>query len=109
MPKRITPSQIKKYSVTQKILDEMISLESRNILFSIKNKAKSVEKISRECKIPLSTVYWKLQILQDLALVNMEKKDYSGRLPEKLFRSRISSVEINIDGIEPKISLKKNE
>lgn len=84
-------------------------MESRTILFSIKQKAKIAEEISRENKIPMSTVYKKLGRLENLALVKVDRIElfeYGHRI--KYYKSRISEVESSIKKLEPKLTLYKN-
>ncbi|MDH3488722.1 MAG: ArsR family transcriptional regulator, partial [Nitrosopumilus sp.] len=66
-----------KYDINQKIIKTLADLESRTILFSIKQKARLAEDISKKKKIPLSTVYKKLGELQELALVKIERIELS--------------------------------
>lgn len=104
-----TAIQLDKYDVNQKIIKVLVDLESRTILFSIKQKALLTEDISRKTNIPLSTVYKKLEKLQELTLVKIEKfelSDYGHRM--KYYKSRISEVEISIRKLESILILHKN-
>ena len=107
--KKPTAVQLDKYDINQKIIKTLSDLESRTILFSIKQKARLVEDISRKNKIPLSTVYKKLERLQDLTLIKIERIELSDNgNRKKYYKSRISEVEINIRKLEPMLILHKN-
>lgn len=104
--KKLTATQLDKYDINQKIIKTLADLESRTILFSIKQKAKLAEEISSENKIPMSTVYKKLERLENLALVKVDRielSEYGHRI--KYYKSRISEVEISIKKLEPKLTL----
>ena len=107
--KKLTATQLDKYDINQKIIKTLADLESRTILFSIKQKAKLAEEISSENKIPMSTVYKKLERLENLALVKVDRielSEYGHRI--KYYKSRISEVEISIKKLEPKLTLYRN-
>jgi predicted transcriptional regulator len=107
--KNPTAIQLDKYDINQKIIKVLADLESRTILFSIKQKALLTEDISRKTNIPLSTVYKKLEKLQELTLVKIERielSDHGRRM--KYYKSRISEVEISIRKLEPILILHKN-
>ena len=106
--KKITPMLIEKYDITQKILKEFSNLESRHILFSIINKPKKIQEISKELKIPLSSVYKRMESLKNCSLVS-EKTDFAdGGQIVKYYQSKIKDVNISISKFEPKISFNKN-
>jgi predicted transcriptional regulator len=107
--KNPTAIQLGKYDINQKIIKVLADLESRTILFSITQKARLTEDISRKTNIPLSTVYKKLEKLQELTLVKIERielSDHGRRM--KYYKSRISEVEISIRKLEPILILHKN-
>ena len=107
--KNPTAIQLDKYDINQKIIKTLADLESRTILFSIKQNARLTEDISRKTNIPLSTVYKKLEKLQELSLVKIERiklSDHGRRM--KYYKSRISEVEISIRKLEPILILHKN-
>ena len=107
--KNPTAIQLDKYDINQKIIKALTDLESRTILFSIKQNARLAQDISRKTNIPLSTVYKKLEKLQELSLVKIERiklSDHGRRM--KYYKSRISEVEISIRKLEPILILHKN-
>ena len=107
--KNPTAIQLGKYDINQKIIKTLADLESRTILFSIKQNAQLTEDISRKTNIPLSTVYKKLEKLQELSLVKIERiklSEHGRRM--KYYKSRISEVEISIRKLEPILILHKN-
>ncbi len=109
MAKRLTLPQLKKYDITQKVIESLADAESRTILFSIIKKGKTVAEISEKCKIPLSSVYKKLSDLEDLTLVEVEKWLISDKGRKfKIFKSRISKADISIKKSEPSLTLVPN-
>ena len=96
--KKVTPGQQDKYDIDQKIIRTLADFESRTILFSLKTKPKRAEDIVKETKIPQSTVYKKLERLEEIALIKIEKRDFSdhGRII-KFYKSRISTAQIIVN------------
>lgn len=104
------PLQLEKYNVDHKIVCELVNLQSRIILFSIKRRSKLAEEISQESNIPLSTVYLKLNNMKNLSMIFVEQielSDSGRRL--KYFRSRISGAEIIFEKSKLKIILVPNK
>ena len=109
MAKRLTLPQLKKYDITQKVIEALADAESRTILFSIIKKGKTAAEISEKCKIPLSSVYKKLLDLEVLTLLEVEKWLISDKGRKfKIFKSRISKAEISIKKSEPSLTLVPN-
>ncbi|MCH8995641.1 MAG: winged helix-turn-helix domain-containing protein [Nitrosopumilus sp.] len=109
MAKRLTLPQLKKYDITQKVIESLADAESRTILFSIIKKGKTAAEISEKCKIPLSTVYKKLSDLENLTLLEVEKWLISDKGRKfKIFKSRISKADISIKKSEPSLTLVPN-
>ena len=65
----MTLPQLKKYDVTQKVIEMLADAESRAILFSIIRKGKTASQLSEKHKIPLSSVYKKISDLEKLTLI----------------------------------------
>ena len=109
MRQKITLPQLKKYDVTQKIIESLIDAESRSIIFSITRKGKTASDLSLLLKIPLSSVYKKLSDLENLTLVHVEKTILSEKGRRfKVYKSRINKAEISIKKPEPILSLTSN-
>lgn len=109
MKKKPTILQLAKYDVAQKIIEELADAESRTILFSLVRKARTAEELSHLCKIPISTVYNKLNNLEKLSLVYVDKywiTDHGKRI--KFFKSRISIARISIQSSIPTLYLSPN-
>ena len=109
MQHKITLPQLKKYDITQKVIEALADAESRAIIFSIIKKGKTASDLSNSLKIPLSSVYKKLSDLEDLTLVEIEKtilSDTGRRF--KVYKSRINKAEILIKKPEPTLSLSAN-
>ncbi len=63
MSRRLTLPQLKKYDITQKVIEALADSESRAILFSIIRTGSTASELSDKLKIPLSSVYKKLSDL----------------------------------------------
>ena len=54
MQHKITHQNLKKYDISQKVIESLADTESRSIIFSIVKKSKTANTISMSLKIPLS-------------------------------------------------------
>lgn len=106
---RTTLPQLKKYDVSQKIIEALADTESRALLFTAISEEKSAAELSEINRIPLSSVYKKLAVLEDLALMEVTRIAMdSSRKKFKMYRSRIAKAEINIKDPEPSLVLVPN-
>ena len=102
-------SLVEKYDVSNKILNELVNLESRHVLFAIMKYPKSIKAISAEQKIPLSSAYKRIESLKKCSLIH-EKVDFSeSGYITRYYQSKIKNIEISITKFEPKIRFTKNE
>ena len=109
MKHKITLPQLKKYDITQKVIESLANAESRAIIFSIIRKGKTAAELSSALKIPLSSVYKKLTELENLTLIEIEKTILSESGKRfKVYKSRINKAEILIKKPEPTLSLSAN-
>ena len=109
MVKRLTLPQLKKYDITQKVMETLADAEARAILFSMVKKGKTATDLSYDLKIPLSSVYKKLSDLEELTLVEVEKIILTDKGRKfKVYRSRISKADISIRKPEPSLKLIPN-
>jgi len=109
MVRKLTLPQLKKYDVTQKVIEMLADAESRAILFSIIKKAKTATELSEKHKIPLSSVYKKISDLEELTLVKVDSWRISDKGRKfKLYKSRISNAEISIKKPEATLVLTPN-
>ena len=109
MIRKITLPQLKKYDITQKVIEALANTESRAIIFSIIRKGKTATQLSITLKIPLSSVYKKLTDLENLTLIEIEKTILSEKGKRfKVYKSRINKAEILIKKLEPTVSLSAN-
>ena len=109
MKHKITLPQLKKYDITQRVIEALADTASRAIIFSIIRKGKTAANLSRSLKIPLSSVYKKLSDLEDLTLIEVEKTILSDKGKRfKVYKSRINKAEISIKKPEPVLSLTAN-
>ena len=109
MVKRVTLPQLKKYDVTQKVIEMLADAESRAILFSIIKKGKTATELSEKHKIPLSSVYKKISDLEELTLIKVDSWRISDKGRKfKIYKSRISNAEISIKKPEATLVLTPN-
>ena len=109
MRHKITLPELKKYDITQKVIEALSDAESRTIIFSIVRRGKTANDLSVSLHIPLSSVYKKLSDLENLTLVRVEKTILSEKGRRfKVYRSRINKAEISIKKPEPTLSLSAN-
>ena len=109
MKHKITLPQLKKYDITQKVIEALADAESRSIIFSTIRKGKTATELSSVLKIPLSSVYKKLTDLENLTLIEIEKTVISEKGKRfKVYKSRINKAEISIKKPEPTLSLTAN-
>ena len=109
MKHKITLPQLKKYDITQKVIEALADAESRSIIFSTIRKGKTATELSSVLKIPLSSVYKKLTDLENLTLIEIEKTVISEKGKRfKVYKSRINKSEISIKKPEPTLSLTAN-
>jgi predicted ArsR family transcriptional regulator len=109
MSRKLTLPQLKKYDITQKVIEALADSESRAILFSIIKKGKTASELSVKLKIPLSSVYKKLADLEELTLIEIEKWMLSDKGRKfKIYRSRVKQAEISIKKPEPVLILVSN-
>ena len=109
MRHKISLPQLKKYDITQKVIEALADAESRAIIFSIIRKGKTANELSTALKIPLSSVYKKLTDLENLTLIEIEKTVLSDKGKRfKIYKSRINKAEILIKKPEPILSLSAN-
>ena len=109
MKHKISLPQLKKYDITQKVIEALADAESRAIIFSIIRKGKTANELSTALKIPLSSVYKKLIDLENLTLIEIEKTVLSDKGKRfKIYKSRINKAEILIKKPEPILSLSAN-
>ena len=101
--------QLSEFDITQKIIVSLSNVCTRTVLFSIKTESKDATQIADELKISISTVYKTLSVLEDLALVEVERYVISTEGKKiKQYRSRIGKVEITLESLEPSLSLHPN-
>ena len=109
MKHRITLPQLKRYDITQRVIESLADAESRAIIFSIIRKGKTATELSTGLKIPLSSVYKKLTDLENLTLIEIEKTVLTDKGKRfKIYKSRINKAEILIKKPEPTLSLSAN-
>ena len=110
MAKKITLPLLKKYDVTQKVIEMLADAEWRDILFSVIKSGKTATELSSRHKIPLSSVYKKISDLEELSLIKVDKWQISDKGRKfKVYKSRIKQAEIIIKNPEPHLDLLANK
>ena len=110
MVKHLTLPQLKKYDVTQKVIEMLADAESRAILFSMIRIGKTAAQLSIKHKIPLSSVYKKISDLEKLTLIKVDSWEISEKGRKfKVYKSRIKHAEINIKKPDPVLILTPNK
>jgi predicted transcriptional regulator len=98
----LTTSVISSDDLDIPILHELADRVACRIIISTISSAKTVSQIRQENKLPLSSVYKKVQKLSNADLLCIEKINIDSNGRKVLYyRSRVSSVELNLnsDGI----------
>jgi predicted ArsR family transcriptional regulator len=109
LTRRLTLPQLKKYDITQKVIEALADSESRAILFSVIKKGMTASELSEKLKIPLSSVYKKLGDLEELTLIEVERWMISDKGRKfKIYKSRISKADISIKKPDPVLNLVPN-
>ena len=92
----------------QVILEMLADKYSKQILQTIMDKPKSVMDITSETRIPVSTVYRRIQLLQDNKIVSISGTISDDGKKYFLYRSKIRSVSITYDNYFTKIEIVPN-
>ncbi len=92
----------------QVILEMLADKYSKQILQTIMDKPKSVMDITSETRIPVSTVYRRIQLLQDNKIVSISGTISDDGKKYFLYRSKIRSVFITYDCYFTKIEIVPN-
>lgn len=110
MKGRITLPQLKKYDINQRVIELLTDAESRSILLSLVRRGKTAADLSRDLKIPLSSVYKKLNELEEMTLIIVEKRQITDKGRRyKIYRSRISQADISIKRPDVRLVLIPNK
>jgi len=92
----------------QVILEILADQYSKQILQTIMDKPKSVMDITSETRIPVSTVYRRIQLLHDNKIVSISGTISDDGKKYFLYRSKIRSVSITCDYYSTKIEIVPN-
>jgi len=91
------------------ILHELADKVAYRIIISTISSAKTVSQIRQENKLPLSSIYKKVQKLSNADLLSIEKINIDSNGRKVLFyRSRVSSIELNLNSGGILLRLVKN-
>jgi predicted transcriptional regulator len=91
------------------ILQELADRVACRIIISTINSAKTVSQIRQVNKLPLSSIYKKVQKLSDADLLSIEKINIDSKGRKVLFyRSRVSSIELDLNSEGILLHLVKN-
>ncbi len=92
----------------QVILEMLADPYGKQILQTIMNTPKSVTDITAETRIPVSTVYRRIQLLHDNKIVSISGTISDDGKKYFLYRSKIRSVSIRSDCYSTKIEIVPN-
>jgi len=101
--------QLSQFDITQKIMESLVNACHRSVLYSIIDYAKDANQISKELNISLSAVYKTLNQLEELALAQVEKFEFSEGKKIKLYKSRIGKAEIKLEKFDAVLHLFPNK
>ncbi len=104
----IQPRKIEDEKRKQVILETLADQYSQDILQTIMDKPKSVMDITAETRIPVSTVYRRIQLLHDNKIVSISGTISDDGKKYFLYRSKIRSVSIISDCYSTKIEIVPN-
>jgi predicted transcriptional regulator len=90
------------------ILEIMSDKYSRIIIEATRDKPKTAQEISMEFKIPISTVYRRLQSLHDAKTLEISGSISSDGKKFFMYRSKISEISAKFDGSEMQITVTSN-
>lgn len=93
---------------TQVILEILADKYCKQILHNTLEKPKSAMEISSEKKIPISTVYRKLQTLYDAKLLDISGSINQDGKKYFLYKSKVKSISLRCDLEETTIELVSN-
>lgn len=95
--------------ITQKIIEALSNVCTRSVLFAVRDRSKDASQVANELGLSVSTVYKSFSTLEYLALAEVDRFDIS---PEgkkiKIYRSRISKIEITIQDQKPVLNIHPN-
>jgi predicted transcriptional regulator len=105
----LTTSVISSDDLDIPILHELADRIACRIIISTISSAKTVSQIRQENKLPLSSVYKKVQKLFNADLLCIEKINIDSNGRKVLYyRSRVSSIELNLNSEGILLNLVKN-
>ena len=91
------------------ILQELADRIACRIIISTIDSAKTVSQIRQENKLPLSSIYKKVQRLSNADLLSIEKINIDNKGRKVVFyRSRVNSIELNLNAEGILLHLVKN-
>ena len=92
------------------LLQEVVDKISSRIIMSTIGSAKTACQIAMENTLPLSSTYKKIRKLQAMGILYIEKIDLDGSGKKVvLYRSRIKSLEFNLNGDSVSLQMEKND
>ena len=104
-----TPFKVEDEAKKNDLLEIVSDKYCRSILNAIMDKPKSAVELTRECKIPISTVYRRIQRLHDAKMLNT-----SGQISEEgkkffLYKSKIKEIQTHYNNGDIQIDLVFNQ
>ena len=105
----MTTSVISSDDLSDTLLHELADRVACKIIISTISSAKTVSQIRQENRLPLSSIYKKVQKLSNADLLCIEKINIDSNGRKVLFyRSRVSSIDLNLNSEGILLHLAKN-
>ena len=101
--------QLSEVDIAQKIVESLSNVCTRAVLFAIRKESKDAMRLASELHLSPSTIYKTLSVLEYLALAEIDRYEITSEGKKtRMYRSRISKVEITMNGTDITLNLYPN-
>ncbi|MFQ5440011.1 MAG: helix-turn-helix domain-containing protein [Nitrosopumilaceae archaeon] len=104
-----SPIKVEDESKKDDLLEIVSDKYCRSILNTIMDKPKSAVELSRECEIPISTVYRRIQMLHDAKMLNTSGQISGEGKKFFLYKSKIKEIQTHYNNGNVTIELVFNQ
>ena len=104
-----SPHKVEDEEKKANLLEIVSDKYCRSILNAIMDKPKAAVEITRECQIPISTVYRRIQMLHDAKMLNTSGQISGEGKKFFLYKSRIKEIQTCYNNGEVQIELVYNQ
>jgi predicted transcriptional regulator len=91
------------------ILDALSDMTSRRILNSLADKTMSIEEITEEVNVPMTTVYRHVHGLASVGLLLVRTAVTAGGDKYKLYKGCFRAISMEMNGVELRVWVEPNE